>query len=37
VTTKQFLDDFDVKNISSLPSLPEIVEQDSEAFLSEVI
>ena len=37
VTTKQFLDDFDVKNISSLPSLPDIVEQDSEAFLSEVI
>ena len=37
VTTKQFLDDFDVKNISALPSLPDIVEQDSEAFLSEVI
>ena len=36
-TTKQFLDDFNVKNISSLPSLPDVVEQDEEAFLSEVI
>ena len=36
-TTKQFLDDFNKKNISSLPSLPDVVEQDEEAFLSEVI
>ena len=37
VTTKQFLDDFNMKNISSLPELPEPVEHNNEALLSEVV
>ena len=37
VTTRQFLDDFNMKNISSLPELPEPIDHSSEAFLSEVI
>jgi segregation and condensation protein B len=36
-TTKQFLDDFNMKSISSLPDLPQPVEQDAEEFLSEVV
>ena len=34
---KLYKKSFNVKNISSLPSLPDVVEQDEEAFLSEVI
>lgn len=37
VTTKQFLDDFNMKSISSLPELPEPVEHNNEEFLSEVV
>ena len=37
VTTKQFLDDFNMKSFSSLPDLPEPIEQDAEEFLSEVV
>ena len=37
VTTKQFLDDFNMKSISSMPDLPEPAEQDAEEFLSEVV
>ena len=37
VTTKQFLDDFNMKSISSLPELPEPVEQNNEELLSEVV
>lgn len=36
-TTKQFLDDFNMKKVSSLPDLPQPVEQDGEEFLSEVV
>ena len=34
VTTKQFLDDFNMKSISSLPELPEPVEHNNEELLS---
>jgi len=37
VTTKQFLDDFNMKSISSLPELPEPVEHNTEELLSEVV
>lgn len=37
VTTKQFLDDFNMKSISSLPDLPEPVEHNNEELLSEVV
>lgn len=37
VTTKQFLDDFNMKSISSLPELPELVEHNNEELLSEVV
>ena len=37
VTTKQFLDDFNMKTISSLPELPEPVEHNNEELLSEVV
>lgn len=37
VTTKQFLDDFNMKSISSLPELPEPVENNNEELLSEVV
>ena len=37
VTTKQFLDDFNMKSISSLPELPETVEHNNEELLSEVV
>jgi len=37
VTTKQFLDDFNMKSISSLPELPEPVEHNNEEILSEVV
>ena len=37
VTTKQFLDDFNMKSISSLPELPEPVEYNNEELLSEVV
>jgi segregation and condensation protein B len=37
VTTKQFLDDFNMKSISSLPELPEPVEHNNEELLSEVV
>lgn len=37
VTTRQFLDDFNMKSISSLPNLPEPAEQDAENLLSQVI
>ena len=37
VTTKQFLDDFNMKGISSLPELPEPVEHNNEELLSEVV
>ena len=37
VTTKQFLDDFNMKSISSLPELPEPVEHTNEELLSEVV
>ena len=37
VTTKQFLDDFNMKSISSLPALPEPVEHNNEELLSEVV
>ena len=37
VTTKQFLDDFNMKSISSLPELPEPVEHNKEELLSEVV
>lgn len=36
-TTKQFLDDFNMKSISSLPELPEPVEHNNEELLSEVV
>jgi segregation and condensation protein B len=37
VTTKQFLDDFNMKSISSLPELPEPVEHNNEELLPEVV
>ena len=37
VTTKQFLDDFNMKSISTLPELPEPVEHNNEELLSEVV
>lgn len=37
VTTKQFLDDFNMKSIFSLPELPEPVEHNNEELLSEVV
>ena len=37
VTTKQFLDDFNMKSLSSLPELPEPVEHNNEELLSEVV
>jgi len=37
VTTKQFLDDFNMKSISSLPELPEPVQHNNEELLSEVV
>ena len=37
VTTKQFLDDFNMKSLSSLPELPELVEHNNEELLSEVV
>lgn len=37
VTTKQFLDDFNMKSISSLPELPEPVEHNNEELLSKVV
>ena len=37
ITTKQFLDDFNMKSISSLPELPEPVEYNNEELLSEVV
>ena len=37
VTTKQFLDDFNMKSLSSLPELPEPVEYNNEELLSEVV
>jgi len=37
VTTKQFLDDFNMKSISSLPELPEPVDHNNEELLSEVV
>ena len=37
VTTKQFLDEFNMKSISSLPELPEPVEHNNEELLSEVV
>ena len=37
VTTKQFLDDFNMKSISSLPELPDPVEHNNEELLSEVV
>ena len=37
ITTKQFLDDFNMKSISSLPDLPDPVEVDAKDFLSEVV
>ena len=37
VTTKQFLDDFNMKSLSSLPELPQPVEHNSEELLSEVV
>ncbi len=37
ITTKQFLDDFNMKSISSLPELPEPVEHNNEELLSEVV
>jgi segregation and condensation protein B len=37
VSTKQFLDDFNMKSISSLPELPEPVEHNNEELLSEVV
>ena len=37
VTTKQFLDDFNMKSISCLPELPEPVEHNNEELLSEVV
>ena len=37
ITTKQFLDDFNTKSISSLPELPEPVDHNNEELLSEVV
>ena len=37
ITTKQFLDDFNMKSISSLPELPEPVEHNNEELLSKVV
>ena len=37
VTTKQFLDDFNMKSLSSLPELPEPVDHNNEELLSEVV
>ena len=37
ITTRQFLDDFNMKSISSLPNLPEPTEQDTENLLSQVV
>jgi segregation and condensation protein B len=37
VTTKQFLDDFNMKSLSSLPELPQPVEHNNEELLSEVV
>ena len=36
-TTKEFLDDLNLKNISNLPDLPEIAEDSDNQVLSEVV
>ena len=36
-TTKEFLDDLNLKNISNLPDLPEIAEDSDNQILSEVV
>ena len=37
VTTKDFLDDLNLKNISDLPALPDIKDTDDQDILSQVI
>ena len=37
VTTKNFLDDLDMKNISNLPQLPDIVDIEDKEVISEAI
>ena len=37
VTTKNFLDDLDMKNLSDLPQLPDIVEIENKEVISEAI
>ena len=37
VTTKNFLDDLDMKNLSDLPQLPDIVEIENKDVISEAI
>ena len=36
-TTKEFLDDLNLKSISELPQLPEVDEEPNNQVLSEVI
>ena len=37
ITTKNFLDDLDMKNLSDLPQLPDIVEIEDKEVISEAI
>ena len=37
VTTKNFLDDLDMKNLSDLPQLPDIIEIENKEVISEAI
>ena len=36
-TTKEFLDDLDMKSLSNLPELPDLIETDKDQILSQVV
>ena len=36
-TTKEFLDDLDMKSLSNLPELPDLIETDQDQILSQVV
>jgi segregation and condensation protein B len=36
-TTKEFLNDLDMKSLSNLPELPDLIETDQDQILSQVV
>jgi segregation and condensation protein B len=36
-TTKEFLDDLDMKSLSNLPELPDLIETDQDQILSQAV